>query len=224
MAKILIVDDDQQLVEMIKLWFRKENHVVESADNGFEALNLMRSFGFDVIVLDWELPGLQGPDIAKKYRDEGFATPILMLTARKAIEEKERGFNCGADDYLTKPFHPKELALRVRSLLNRTIAPVRNNLTMGQLSLDFSLNKVTINGEELRLTAKEFALLEFLLRHPEQVFSVDALIGSVWNSEAEVTVSSVRMAVSRLREKLEGHTGAPVVDTVPNFGYRIIPG
>lgn len=224
MAKILIVDDDLQLVEMIKQWFRKENHVLESTDNGFEALSLMRSFGFDVIVLDWELPGMQGPDIAKRYRDEGGAAPILMLTARKAIEEKEKGFNCGADDYLTKPFHPKELSLRVRSLLNRTIVPVRNNLTLGELSLDFSLKKVTVSGQDLRLTGKEFALLEFLMRHPEQIFSVDALISSVWNSEADITVSSVRMTVSRLREKLSLRSGAPIIDTVPNFGYRLVDG
>jgi DNA-binding response OmpR family regulator len=220
MAKILIADDDAKLVEMITDWLDGENFTVESASNGIQALDLMKSFGFDVIVLDWDMPGYIGPDVCKEYRDWGGKAPILMLTGKGRIEEKEKGFLSGADDYLTKPFHPKELSLRIRALLGRSAQTGKSVLKFGNLTLDVTQAKGTVDGKSINLTSREFALLEFLMRHQGEVFSAEALIDRVWKSDAAVSDKAVRVCISRLREKLSG-LSCPNVTTVAGFGYKL---
>lgn len=220
MPKILLVDDDCPLVEMMTEWLCDEGYTVEASDNGVTALSLMKSFYFDVIVLDWDLPGLTGPHICKSYRDWGGRTPVLMLTGKGAIEEKEKGFLSGSDDYLTKPFHPKELSLRIRALLGRTVSIDKRIARCGSLVLDLDKASIFAGDVDLKLSATEFALLEFLIRHPEQVFSADALISRVWKSDAEVSDKAVRVCVSRLREKLDKHD-CPNIVTVSGFGYKL---
>ncbi len=220
MPKVLIVDDDEKLVQMMVEWLEDESYTVESVDNGLNALSLMKSFSFDVIVLDWDLPGMIGPDICKAYRDLGGSTPVLMLTGKGAIEEKEKGFLTGADDYLTKPFHPKELSLRIRALMGRKVVSDKRKIQFGSLTLDLSRSAVFANGIDLKLSAREYSLLDFLIRHPEQVFNAEALIDRVWKSEDEVSDKAVRICVARLREKLSTHE-CPSIVTLPGFGYKL---
>ncbi len=220
MPKVLIVDDDTKLVHMMVEWLEDEGYTVESIDNGLNALSLMKSFGFDVIVLDWDLPGMIGPDVCKTYRDLGGDTPVLMLTGKGAIEEKEKGFLTGADDYLTKPFHPKELSLRIRALMGRRVVSDKRKIQYGSLTLDLSKSAVFANGVDLKLSAREYSLLDFLIRHPEQVFNADALIDRVWKSDHEVSDKAVRVCVARLRQKLDAHD-CPTIVTLPGFGYQL---
>ncbi len=220
MPKILVVDDDSQLVEMITDWLNLQKYSVESISNGIEALSLMKSFSYDVIVLDWDLPGLLGPDVCQSYRDWGGQTPIIMLTGKGAIEDKEKGFCSGSDDYLTKPFHPKELSLRIKALLGRTVSTDKNVLKFGTLTLDQSKSAVFAGPAALKLPAREFKMLEFLMRHPEHVFSAEMLIDRVWKSDEAVGNKAVRICIMRLREKLEPHD-CPAIVTVPGFGYKL---
>ncbi len=220
MPKVLVADDDEQLREMVADLLKNKQYTVETADNGTSALDLMKSFTFDVIVLDWDMPGYFGPDVVKAYRDGGGQAPILMLTGKSAIEDKERGFICGADDYLTKPFHPKELALRILALIGRTARSATQTITYGNLSLDISKARILAGETVLNLTAKEYDLLEFLIRHSEQLFTADALIERIWSSESEVSTQAVRMCVLRVREKLESASTTSIV-TVPGFGYKL---
>jgi two-component system, OmpR family, response regulator len=220
MPKILVVDDDEQMVEMITDYLSAEGYTVEATDNGVEALSLMKSFGYAVIVLDWEMPGRTGPDVCQSYRDWGGQAPIIMLTGKGAIEEKEKGFLSGADDYLTKPFHPKELSMRIKALLGRFVSTNKNLVTCGCLTADRSKASLLVGDVDLKLPAREFDLLEFMMRHPEQVFSSDALIDHVWKSDAEVSGKAVRVCISRVRSKLEQYA-CPNIVTVPGFGYKL---
>lgn len=220
MPKVLLVDDDKEMVRMMTEWLTWEGYTVESNDNGIKALSLMKSFGFDVIVLDWDLPGLIGPDICQSYREGGGSTPILMLTGKGAIEDKEKGFLTGADDYLTKPFHPKELSLRIRALLGRRVVADKRRIKYGSLTLDYAKSAVFVDDKDLQLPAREFSLLEFLMRHPGEVFAPEVLIDRVWKSDESVSAKAVRICVSRLREKLAAFD-CPTIATVSGFGYKL---
>lgn len=224
MSKILIVDDDENMLEMLVDYLRRERHVVETATNGLVALSLIKSFGFDVIVLDWELPGFDGPSICKSYREAGGRAPVLMLTGKGAIEDKEKGFRSGADDYLTKPFHAKELALRIRALLGRSVQTNKNQLSINDLILDPDSAEVKFKGQKIPLTGREFSLLEFFMRHPNQIFTAEALIVQVWESDADVSDRAVRTCISRLREKFADLKDCPQIQTLPGFGYKLTGG
>lgn len=221
MPKLLIADDDDKLVQNIADWLRSEKFTVETTNDGDAAAILLSSITYDVVILDWEMPGKSGPTVCKDFRDSGGDTPILMLTGKGAIEEKEKGFLSGADDYLTKPFHPKELLLRIRSLLNRRVEPNRGTYKYGALVLDSAKTTISSDGEKLKLTGKEYALLDFLIRHPEQCFTTDALINRVWNSDKAVTDQAVRVCVARLRDKLEASSCPNTVIAEPGFGYKL---
>jgi DNA-binding response OmpR family regulator len=221
MSKILLVEDDEDLVELLKDRLSDEYYSVESVANGNDALNLMKSFGFDVIIVDWAIPGLSGPEVVSAYRDWGGRTPIIMLTARSAIEEKEKCYYSGVDDYLTKPFNVRELTLRLRALSGRKVQTDKNKLKLGALTVDVANRGASCSGSELSLTVLEFSLLEFLVRHPEEVFTSEALIHRVWHSESAVTVKAVRSCICRLRDKLAAFPNCPAIKTVPGFGYKI---
>jgi DNA-binding response OmpR family regulator len=222
MSKILLIEDDENLVEILRESLEEEHFTVEVIADGHDALNAMKSFGFDVIVLDWGIPGLSGPEVCKAYRGWGGRTPIIMLTAKTAIEEKEKGFISGVDDYLTKPFLVKELILRLRALSGRTVLTDKHKLNYGALIVDTVKRTATYSGSKMSLTAREFSLLEFLVRHPEQPFTAEALIHRVWTSDSEVTSKAVGACILRLREKLSVNPHAPVVEFLPGHGYRLI--
>jgi DNA-binding response OmpR family regulator len=224
MPKILIADDDEKLVHNIADWLTTEGFVVEPAFDGSAAAMLMRTITYDVIVIDWQMPGQAGPDVVKEFRDGGGDTPILMLTARSALEEKEKGFLSGADDYLTKPFHPKELMLRIRALLGRRVLSNKNVFKYGSLTLDLAKAAVFHGDQRLKLTVKEFQLMDFFIRHPEQCYTTDILINRIWKSDEPVTDQAVRVCVSRLREKLDSYKCPATIVAEPGFGYKLISG
>ncbi|MFN8656268.1 MAG: response regulator transcription factor [Candidatus Obscuribacterales bacterium] len=221
MAKILIVEDEPDLSDPIRAFLMHEHHIVEVVDNGLEALERLRFYKYDVIILDWMLPGLQGVEVCKQFRAGGGTTPILMLTARKQTTEKIFALDAGADDYLTKPFDVQEVSARVRALLRRPAAMSGNVLKARNLVLETSTFKVTREDEDIQLLPKEFALLEFLMRHPNQVFSAEALLDRVWASDSDASPETIRTYVKRLRQKIDT-TGQPsIIGTVHGVGYKL---
>ena len=217
MAKILIVEDNEDLANTVRTFLMFEHHTVEHIVDGQDASDHLRTFQYDLIVLDWTLPRLTGLDILRRFRQLGGTTPVLMLTGHDTITEKEAGLDSGADDYLTKPFHMKELGARVRALLRRPTAVNANVLEAGKLTIDTAKYRVTVNGEPMTLVPREFQLLEFFMRHPNQVFSPEALLNRVWPSDSEATTEALRTALKRLRKKVDPE--GSLLRTVHGVGY-----
>jgi DNA-binding response OmpR family regulator len=221
MAKILVVEDEHDLSIPMRDWLTREQHVVELVDNGLDALDRLKVYKYDVIVLDLMLPGMNGMEVCKKYRNDGGAASILMLTAKNTIEDKELGLDAGADDYLTQPFHLKELSARIRALLRRHTQSTSRELRVGALALDVVSRKVIFNGEEVHFVPREFSLLEFLMRHPNQVFSAEALLDRVWASDTMASPDTIRTYIKILRKKLGGEGKDSLIKTVHGVGYKI---
>ncbi len=219
MAKILLVEDDKDLLGMVRTMLQAEHHTVEALTDGSDAAQHLRIYPYDIIVLDWELPGASGIEILRQFRSGGGKTPIIMLTGRDKIDDKELGLEIGADDYLTKPFAMRELSARIKALLRRSPQVSDNILAAGDIELDPSKYRVTKNGNPLQLLPKEFAVLEFLLRHPNQVFTADALLDRVWKSDSEATAEALRTTMKRLRKKIENADGPQLIRTVHGVGY-----
>ncbi len=221
MSKILVVEDDENLKNMVTDLLEAEHHSVETVGTGHDAEDQLKAYKFDLIILDWNLPGITGVELVQAFRARGGNTPVLMLTARRTIDDKEEGLESGADDYITKPFEPRELIARVKSLLRRPAAFSGNVLRIGTLQLDPIRYTVTRNGSLINLTQLEFKLLEFLMRHPDTVFGVNALIDRVWASSSNVTAASIRTCVKTLRKKIDVQDRPSAIQNIPNVGYRI---
>ena len=221
MAKILLADDDTELTEGLCDWLSDEDHVVDTAENGEDALALMQRFPYDLIILDWKMPGLTGVEVCNRYRKDGGVAPIIMLTAKGEIADKEQGLDSGADDYLVKPFQPRELSARIRALMRRPRSVEASVLQVGNISMDPDAFKVTRSGHEVQLSKKEFALLELFMRNPGHVFSIDALIDKIWASEKEASPDTVRVHLTRLRGKIEIDGLPTLIKTVHGVGYKL---
>jgi DNA-binding response OmpR family regulator len=219
MSKVLIVDDDQDLCEMVQEWLVNENYKVEMVHSGADALSLFRCSGYDLIILDWELPDFSGIDICRRLRSTGDQVPIIFLTGRKHLPDKEVGFNAGGDDYLTKPFELKELSLRVKALLRRHKSITEDVLKARDLELDQKLRRVKRAGEEVKVAPKEFELLQFLMRHPNEIFKPGDLLRHVWSSDTEATDQTVRTCIKRLRESIDRDDVPSYVSNVHGHGY-----
>jgi DNA-binding response OmpR family regulator len=220
---LLVVEDDPRLGPLLQRLLQGDRHVVELAADGPSGLELAESMdGFDAIVLDIGLPRLSGLDVARRLRAGGSRLPILMLTARDTVGDRVTGLDAGADDYLVKPFAYEELAARLRALARRaSSAPERAGtvLSAGQVALDERLRRVTVAGRPIELSPREFALLECLLRHPDQVLSRDQLLDLAWPTGVAVTPNAVDAYVHYLREKLGPAAGQ--IETVRGMGYRM---
>ena len=216
---ILLVEDDARLARLTIRLLSEDRHVVEHAATGQEALDLAGG-SLDVIVLDVGLPDVSGLEVARRLRAAGSAVPILMLTARDAVMDRVRGLDAGADDYLVKPFAFEELSARLRALGRRQPTPPAMAMTCGPIALDEARREVTVDGERVDLSQREFALLECLVRHPDQVLSRDQLLDHAWPFGVAVTPNSVDAYVALLRRKL-GPRGASVLETVRGVGYRL---
>jgi DNA-binding response OmpR family regulator len=221
MAKILLVEDDVDYSGVLEGWLTDEHYTVEVLNDGSEARDRLAAYQYDLVILDWMLPGVTGVELCKEMRSEGNTTPVLMLTGRSAIEDKEQGFDAGADDYLTKPFNFKELSMRVRALLRRASGLASNCLTVGDIVLDPVSYSVTKGGEEVRLQRNEFALLEFLMRNPNRVFSAEALLERVWTADSEATSDAIRTCMKRLRKKLDSDPDSSIIQTLHGVGYKL---
>ncbi len=222
--RILVVDDDAKTVELVKLYLSRDGYKVLTAYDGIEALRLARESRPDLIVLDLMLPGLDGLQVCRTLRGES-DVPIIMLTAKTAEQDRLIGLDLGADDYVTKPFSPKELAARVRAVLRRLPeealqrGPVE--VTQGELRVNFLRHEVSLAGKPLNLTPIEFRLLGVLMREPEKVFSRAELIDKVFGYDFEGFDRTVDVHIRNLRRKLEADPDHPrYIKTVYGAGYR----
>lgn len=221
MAKILVVEDNVELATLLKIELASKSHTVEHSDNGAGALELMLEFEYDLVILDVELPEMNGIEICKRFRDAGKTTPVLMLTGRSGIQDKLAGLDCGADDYLTKPFDARELQARLRALLRRAGAATSNVITIGELTLNIESREVRRNDEPVKLLPKEFALLEFFMMNPNKVFSPEMLLNRVWESDKAVSIGTVYTTIKTLRDKISGGKGGAKLETVHGAGYKL---
>lgn len=223
MAKVLVVDDDPNTVEALRDWLTMERHTVESCTNGADGLSMINNYKYDLVILDWEMPGMSGLDVLRNIQSDARKTYILMLTGKTTLSDKEKGLDLGADDYLTKPFEMRELSARIRALLRRANQTHSTTLRCRDLELDPSACRVSRGGAEIRLLPTEYALLEFFMRHPDQVFSVDSLLQHVWKAETEATITAVRTYMTRLRKKIDVDGQPGYIVTIHGLGYKLTP-
>jgi DNA-binding response OmpR family regulator len=222
MSKLLLVEDNRSLSADVKQWLESENYSVETAFDGQSAIELLNTYSYDLVILDWELPGMTGIEILKQFRQKKGETPVIMLTGMSKLEEKETGLDSGADDYLTKPFQLRELSARLRSLLRRNHSLTENVLRLGDLVIEPQIKRASMNDREIALLPKEFAILELLARHPNEYFNGEALLSRVWSSESEASVNTVKSFMYTLRKKLTAAGLQEVIQTTPGFGYKAV--
>jgi DNA-binding response OmpR family regulator len=223
--RILVVDDEPHIVELVRYNLLQEGYDVATAGDGEGALAKARGERPDLIVLDIMLPGIDGLEVCRRLRAES-AVPIIMLTAKGGELERVVGLELGADDYVTKPFSPRELVARVRAVLRRQARevspPTHEPIRVGDLYLDAATHEVKLNGRVVDLTAREFELLGLLMRHPNRVFTRDFLLEHLWGYDFYGSTRTVDMHVSRLREKIEDDPARPTyIVTVRGVGYKL---
>ena len=220
---VLLVEDEPRVADFIDRGLRAESHGVTVAENGGDGIELAKTGDFDVIILDLMLPDMHGYDVCQRLRQDGQHTPILMLTAMDAIEDKIKGIKIGADDYLTKPFDFDELLVRIEALVRRTHNFTQNSnfLTVGDLELDRELLEVKRGGEQIKLTAKELAILELLMSAPGRVFSRTRILNQVWGYSEDPLTNVVDVYIARLRRKIDTKGREPLIETVRGHGYRL---
>jgi DNA-binding response OmpR family regulator len=220
---VLLVEDEPRVADFIYRGLRAENHGVTVAPNGADGIDLAKTGEFDVIILDLMLPDMHGYDVCQRLRHGGQHTPILMLTAMDAIEDKIKGIKIGADDYLTKPFDFDELLVRIEALVRRSqsFAQSSNVLTVGDLELDRELLEVKRGGEPIKLTAKELAILELLMSSPGKVFSRTRILNQVWGYSEDPLTNVVDVYIARLRRKIDTKGREPLIETLRGHGYRL---
>jgi len=221
-VRVLIVEDDRNMAGLLQKGLEEENHIVSLAFDGRAGLELAESYQFDVIVLDWMLPEMDGLEMARRLRKNRRPIPILMLTARDAVPDIVKGLDAGADDYLTKPFSFAEFLARLRALARRPAAtPLSSRLEIADLALDSSTRQVFRGRREIKLTPTEYRLLEFLMRRSGRVASRRAIVEAVWGIEAEVEENTLDAFVRLLRAKVdEGHK-QKLIHTARGFGYTV---
>ena len=224
MSQILVVEDDPDIADLIRHYLVKSGHAVQLLGSGAAVLPKVRGERPDLIVLDLMLPGLDGLMVCQALRSDPLtaAIPIIMVTARGEEADRITGLELGADDYVTKPFSPKELAARVTALLRRATRPTASGgvLRYGPITIDADRHAVTVSGEEVRLTAKEFLLLQYLLQHRGRVLSRDLLLTDVWGYQYTGGTRTVDVHIRRLREKMP--VLADAIETVKQFGYKLV--
>ena len=220
--RILLVEDEQAIGDFVARGLREEGFTVEWATDGDTGWHHLRTAVWDVVLLDWWLPGQDGLTILKKFRAAGCETPVLMLTARDAVSDRVRGLDGGANDYLCKPFAFEELLARVRALTRRPGATAGTVLAHAGVHVDLVTHRAERDGKKLDLTAKEEALLVFFLRHPDEVLSRTRIYEAVWDERYDGLSNTLEVHVMELRKKLEAH-GPRLIRTVRGRGYAFGP-
>lgn len=224
--RILIVEDELDLANALARGLRQQGYAVDIAVNGEEGLQRGEVNEYDLVILDLALPVIDGLEVCRQLRASKPELIILMLTARSRLEDKVAGLDFGADDYMVKPFHFEELTARMRALLRRDLRVREPILHVGDLKLDHTSRTVWQGKQRLELTAKEFAILEYLMRHPGEVISQEELIEHVWGEEVNLFTTSVRVHIHSLRHHLGDNSDFPrYIETVVGHGYRLlVPG
>ena len=223
--RILIIEDEKKIADSIKKGLKQEKYVVDIAYDGNIGYDLAAGENYDVIMLDLMLPGIDGLTICKRLRrEDGVFTPILMLTAKDGVEDKVRGLNIGADDYLPKPFAFEELLARVNALGRRPKKISDNTfLSVGKLSLNRTSFEVKRGDTRINLSRKEFTLLEYMMKNPGKILGKDELISNVWEYEADILPNTVEVYIGYLRKKIDEpfNNDKPMIQTIRGFGYRL---
>ena len=215
--RILIIEDEHKIANSIKRGLEQETYAVDVAYDGESGFDFASSEEYDVIVLDLMLPKMGGVEICKKLRSEDNHTPILILTARGEVSDKVEGLNAGADDYLVKPFAFEELLARIKALSRRPKDSMGSSVEVEDLTLNTLTYEVKRKGKTINLSNKEFALLEYLMRHTGRVLSKEQIIAHVWNYDADILPNTVEVYIGYLRNKI----GSDLIKTVRGFGYKI---
>lgn len=224
MAKILIIEDDEVLNKLVGDWLLGAGYDVESAFDGTTGMDILRAGSFDIILLDWDLPEKSGLDILREFRSRGGKSRVIMLTAKNHLSDKELGLDLGADDYLTKPFALKELAARIRAILRRPADVINDVLVAGDIQIDLGKHRITKNGVDIHLQPRDFSLLEFLVRYPNQIFSADVLLARVWSSDSEASPDALRTSIKRIRKALDEQSNdesKSIIKNIPRVGYTL---
>jgi two-component system response regulator ResD len=229
-ANILVVDDEERIRRLLRMYLEKENYVIDEADDGETALLKATKNDYDLILLDVMLPGMDGIEVCSKLRQIK-STPVIMLTAKGEETNRVQGFEVGADDYVVKPFSPREVIYRVKAILRRSSATAflskevnsSNNIVFPHLVIEHDAHRVTAGGQEVALTPKEYELLHYLAVSPDKVFSREELLKDVWNYEFFGDLRTVDTHVKRLREKLNKvcPEAAAMITTVWGVGYKL---
>ena len=219
--RILVVEDEVKMAALLKRGLEGEHLAVDIAGDAADGLWRASESNYDLILLDVMLPDGDGFELCRTMREKGIWTPIMMLTARNVVDDRVRGLDAGADDYFAKPFAFPELFARVRALLRRGSGERPTVLSVGTLELDPAAHEARNAGEPLELTAKEYALLEYLMRHAGEVLSRTDIIEHVWDWAYDGVSNVVDVYIGYLRAKLRSSKGAPVIDTVRGVGYRL---
>ncbi|MHA3119565.1 DNA-binding response regulator ResD [Bacillus velezensis] len=228
-TKILVVDDEARIRRLLRMYLERENYVIEEAENGDEAIKMGLASDYDLVLLDLMMPGTDGIEVCRQLREKK-ATPIIMLTAKGEEANRVQGFEAGTDDYIVKPFSPREVVLRVKALLRRASqtsyltanTPTKNVLVFSHLSIDHDAHRVTADGTEVSLTPKEYELLYFLAKTPDKVYDREKLLKEVWQYEFFGDLRTVDTHVKRLRKKLNKVSpgAAKKIVTVWGVGYK----
>ncbi|HEX2911222.1 MAG TPA: two-component system response regulator RppA [Chloroflexia bacterium] len=219
--RILLVEDNRRLNLSLKTSLIEEGYAVDSAFDGPEALDLAEVTPYDSLILDVMLPGMDGLEVCRTLRLRGVKTPILMLTARDSVDDRVRGLDSGADDYLVKPFAMTELLARLRALLRREASNKSGLLEVADLSVDPATHFVERAGQDIKLTAKEYTLLEYFMRHPNQLLTREMVENHIWSYDFESSSNVVDVYVRRLRRKVDDPFEIKLLETVRGAGYRL---
>jgi two-component system OmpR family response regulator len=221
--RILIVEDEVAIADAVKNVLMSDGHAVDAVGDGLQALEWAETYAYDLVILDVVLPGLDGFAVCSALRTAQYAGTILMLTALDDVQDRINGLDRGADDYLAKPFSMDELRARVRALGRRRLEDRAPRIVVGDLELDPATLGVWRAGRPIHLTAREFALLELLARHPGQLFGRDRLIDALWNADFAAESNIVEVYIRSLRRKVDGGRRNGLIETVRSSGYRLRP-
>jgi DNA-binding response OmpR family regulator len=221
MAKILLLEDEKMLADVVLTFLSSKKHQADHFDDGLKANVALLGGGYDLAILDWQVPQKSGVEVCSAAREAGLTLPILMLTNRSQSKDKVQGLNVGADDYLTKPFELEELEARLQALLRRPSNLSGNHLRCGDIVISLGAATISKAGEPIELAPAEYALLEFLMRNPGRIFSADELLNHVWASDSDATYLAVATCIRRLRMKLAVEGKDSIIKTAHGTGYKL---
>jgi len=219
---VLVVEDEKDVAGLIRKGLEEQGFQVEVSNDGHEAFSLATTRQYDAIVLDIMLPGRDGLSILSSLRKKRNTVPVILLTARSELEERVEGLDLGADDYLTKPFYVEELVSRLRAVVRRTSGDQLSILQAGELTVNFVTREVKRGDRPIRLTAREFGLLEYLMRSPGRVYTRTQIIEHVWGYDFDPNTNLVDVYIQRLRKKIRGDSNDDLIETVRGVGYRFV--
>jgi len=221
--RILIVEDETRIADFLQRGLRAEGHFPVVANDGESGLALALEGDFDLILLDMMLPGLHGRDICQQLRMGKVNTPLIILSAMDSLDDVIAGLRMGADDYMTKPFSFEELLARIETVMRRSseVASEEQSLALGPLAFDRESLRFTVDGKEIKMTAKELAIIELLMSHPGTLFSRERILSNVWGMNMDPLTNVVDVYIGKLRKKIDGDKSDSIIETVRGLGYRL---